>query len=86
MKSEIDNLFLCGAATLSHGVIGAANSGILAAAKILGCTQEDLLSFDEGQHLRTYDAESDAEWPDFLKNKRAVKRRRGAEKLGSITS
>jgi all-trans-retinol 13,14-reductase len=42
-KTEIDNLFLCGASTLSHGVAGVTATGLQAAAKILNCKTKDLL-------------------------------------------
>ena len=84
-KTEIENLYLCGAATLSHGIIGAANSGVIAAAKVLNCTQEDLLKNGEGQELRTYSAEDDTDWPDWLKQKRAIRQRRGERKVKSST-
>ena len=42
-KTEIDNLYLCGASTLSHGVAGATATGLQAAAKILDCKPKDLL-------------------------------------------
>jgi len=50
-KSEIDNLYLCGASILSHGVAGASFSGVTTAANILGCKQDDLLAYDETQKL-----------------------------------
>jgi len=56
-KSEIENLYLCGASILAHGVTGATFSGVDTAARILGCRQDDLLEFDESQHLRIYEAE-----------------------------
>ena len=46
-KSEIENLYLCGASILSHGVAGASYSGVQTAAEILKCKQEDLLKQDE---------------------------------------
>lgn len=75
-RSEIENLFLCGAATLSHGITGATNSGIGAAAKVLGCKTRELLEFGEGQNLRIFEAEDDTHWPDWLKAKREVKQKR----------
>lgn len=75
-KSEIQNLFLCGASTLSHGVGGATHSGIAAAAAILKCTSEDLIVEDAQQQLRIYDAEDPNTWPDWVHVKRADKRRR----------
>ncbi len=72
-KSEIKNLFLCGASTLSHGVGGATNSGVEAAAKILNCSAQELLLADENQNIRIYDAEDRSSWPDWVHQKRKVR-------------
>lgn len=72
-KSEINNLYLCGASTLSHGVAGATYSGVETAAKILNCTKDDLLVEDKNQNLRIYDAEDPASWPDWVHAKREDK-------------
>ena len=72
-KSEIDNLFLCGASTLSHGVGGATHSGVMAASMILDCLPEDLLRDDPGQKLRIYDAEDCSSWPEWIHIKRSDK-------------
>jgi all-trans-retinol 13,14-reductase len=61
-STEIENLFLCGASTGVHGVIGATISGLGAASKLLGCGTQDLLDTG-GDLLRTYPAESTATWP-----------------------
>ncbi len=73
-KSEINNLYLCGASTLSHGVGGATNSGVNAAAVILKCRPEELLKSDGTQHIRIYDAEDSATWPDWVHQKRKVRK------------
>ncbi|WP_293893346.1 NAD(P)/FAD-dependent oxidoreductase [Flavobacterium sp.] len=78
-NSEIDNLFLCGASTLSHGVAGATHSGVEAAAAILGCMSADLLVKDETQRLRIYDAEDVLTWPDWIHVKRDHKSRKFKE-------
>jgi all-trans-retinol 13,14-reductase len=75
-KSEIGNLFLCGASTLSHGVGGATHSGIEAAARILQCRPGDLLKPDETQRLRIYDAEDPSTWPEWISQKRMDRKRR----------
>jgi phytoene dehydrogenase-like protein len=75
-KSEIKNLFLCGASTLSHGVGGATNSGVEAAARILNCRAQDLLIQDERQNIRIYDAEDRSSWPDWVHQKRKVRKDR----------
>lgn len=72
-KSEIENLYLCGASTLSHGVGGATHSGVLAAAAILNCKHEDLMHEDPNQQLRIYDAESPESWPEWIHQKRLDK-------------
>ena len=72
-KTEIGNLFLCGASTLSHGVGGATYSGIAAAARILKCMPQDLLIPDENQRIRIYEAEDSSTWPDWVHQKRKVR-------------
>ena len=79
-KSEIENLYLCGASILSHGVAGASYSGVQTAAEILNCKQDDLLHPDESQNIRIYDAENDSEYPDWMLKKMEVKRNRLASK------
>jgi len=69
-KSEIENLYLCGASTLSHGVAGATQSGIVAAAEILNCKPENLLIEDVNQKIRIYDAEEQSTWPEWVNIKR----------------
>jgi all-trans-retinol 13,14-reductase len=75
-KSEFENLYLCGASTLSHGVGGATHSGVEAAAKILNCSTQDLLKADPSQNIRIYDAEDKATWPEFILQKIADRKRR----------
>jgi phytoene dehydrogenase-like protein len=72
-RTEIQNLYLCGASTLSHGVGGATHSGVSAAAAILNCNKEDLLKDDQTQHLRIYEAENSSSWPDWIHVKRSDK-------------
>ena len=74
-KSEIENLFLCGASTLSHGVGGATYSGVAAAARILKCKTDELLMQDDEQNVRIYEAEDSSSWPDWVLNKIADKKR-----------
>jgi all-trans-retinol 13,14-reductase len=75
-KTEIANLFLCGACTLSHGVAGATYSGVAAAALILNCTSDELLIDDENQEVRIYNAEDESTWPDWVHTKRTDKIRK----------
>lgn len=74
-KSEIKNLYLCGASTLSHGVAGAASSGVQTAAKILNCKVADLLKPEKGQQVRIYDAEDNSNWDNFIHQKIEDKKR-----------
>lgn len=72
-KSEIENLYLTGASTLSHGVAGATYSGVETAAKILQCKRDDLLVIDGTQQLKIYDADDAATWPEWVHKKREDK-------------
>lgn len=75
-KTEIENLYMCGASIISHGVAGASYSGVKTAAIILKCDEKDLIKPDESQELRVYEAEDNALWPDWLHQKMADKKRR----------
>lgn len=77
-KSEIENLYLCGASILSHGVTGATYSGVQTAAQILNCTQDDLIKLDESQNIRIFDAEESSEYPEWMLKKIQVKKSRVA--------
>jgi phytoene dehydrogenase-like protein len=68
-KSEIKNLYLCGASVLAHGVTGASYSGVQTAAIILGCKMDDLLQPDPDQNIRIYDAEDSSTWPEWIHQK-----------------
>jgi phytoene dehydrogenase-like protein len=64
--TEIENLFLCGASTQVHGVMGVTSSGLAAASKVLDCGIPDLLDAG-GEQLRTYPAEDTSAWPQDLR-------------------
>ena len=72
-KTEIENLYLCGASTLSHGVTGATYSGLEAAAQILNCKSDDLMIKDDSQKIKIYDAEDHSTWSEFINKKREDK-------------
>lgn len=72
-KTEIENLYLCGASTLSHGVAGATHSGLATAAIILNCHSDDLIVADDNQKIRIYDAEDQNSWPEWIHTKRSDK-------------
>jgi phytoene dehydrogenase-like protein len=74
-KTEIRNLYVCGASTLSHGVSGATMSGVNAAAQILGCKIDDLLKTEGADPVRIYEAEDESSWPAFVVQKRADRMR-----------
>jgi all-trans-retinol 13,14-reductase len=78
-ESEIEDLYLCGASIFAHGVSGATNSGVLAAAKILGCRPEELIKPVEGQEVRVYDAEDSSQWPDWIHQRIADRKKRFKE-------
>ena len=74
-KTDIENLYLCGASTLSHGVAGATHSGLATAAIILNCHSDDLIVTDNNQKIRIYDAEDQNTWPEWIHTKRSDKKR-----------
>ena len=80
-KSEIENLYLCGASILSHGVAGASHSGVDTAAQILGCHPDELKAPSEDQQLRIYEAEDASDYPEWMIKKIKVKRARALSKV-----
>ncbi len=83
-KSEIENLYLCGASILSHGVAGASHSGVETASVILGCKADDLKQPLPDQELLILEAEGDIEsYPGQIQKKIKLKRDRA---LGKTTS
>lgn len=68
IQTAFDNLLMCGASTISHGVAGVTNSGLAAARKILGCRTSDLLKMN-GPELRVYPSEDTSQWPDSLQKR-----------------
>jgi phytoene dehydrogenase-like protein len=83
-KTEIENLYMCGASIMSHGVAGASYSGVKTAAEILHCTEEDLIKKDETQNLRVYDAEDSSQWPDWIHERMASKKKRTESKMSNL--
>ncbi len=74
-KTEFENLYLCGASTLSHGVTGATYSGLETAAQILNCKSTDFLIEDDTQKITIFDSEDSSSWSDFIHSKRDDKKR-----------
>jgi all-trans-retinol 13,14-reductase len=62
-RTEFENLYLCGASTMAHGVAYASNSGLWAAARVLGCRPESLLT-ETGPKLEIHQAEDQSTWPN----------------------
>lgn len=77
-KSEIKNLYLCGASIVSHGVAGAGYSGLQTAGEILNLKQKDLLETDSDQEVTILEAEENTNYPQWLNNKIENKRRKVA--------
>ncbi len=83
-KTEIEDLYMCGSSIMSHGVAGSSYSGVKTAAAILGCTEEDLIKADETQDLRVYDAEDSTQWPEWIKQRMADKKKRYENKMSNV--
>jgi phytoene dehydrogenase-like protein len=79
IKTEIENLYMCGSSTLSHGAVGAAISGVMTAAFILDRNVGDLLKTEEDQAIRIYDSDDSSQWPAWIHQKRTDKRNRFKE-------
>lgn len=68
LTTEVEGLLLCGASTLSHGVYGAALSGLHAAAHALAVDPRSLLT-SAGPPLRTVPADRPEAWPAELRRR-----------------
>lgn len=79
-KSEIKNLYLCGASISSHGIAGASYSGVQTAGIILNKRQDDLIQADPLQNVQLFDAEDPTDYPEGIKNKIKVRQARLASK------
>ena len=77
-KSEIKNLYLCGASIVSHGVAGAGYSGLQTAGEILNLKQKELLKTDTEQTITILEAENNADYPKWLIDKIESKKRKNA--------
>jgi phytoene dehydrogenase-like protein len=82
-KTEIENLYMCGSSIMSHGVAGSSYSGVKTAAEILGCTEDDLLQKDESQNIRIYDIEDSSQWPDWIHQRMADRKKRSENKMSN---
>lgn len=76
IRTEIDGLLMCGASTVSHGVLGATMSGMFAAASALGCKSEELLR-SHGQEMKFWPCDDLSQWPDDVRRRIELKRKAG---------
>ena len=84
-RSEIKSLYLCGASTSAHGVSGAANSGIDAAAAALGCRRREILK-NNTQKMRTFSAENPQSWSDAIRAKIARSQGKASALSADVTN
>jgi phytoene dehydrogenase-like protein len=63
IKTQLKGLWLCGASTVSHGVLGATFSGLIAARAILGTRISELLR-QRGPELQLLPSERFDVWPE----------------------
>ena len=80
-RSEFAGLYLCGSSTLSHGVAGATNSGLVVASQILKTSVKSLLTNPDGDELDILDAEDSSTWPTKIKNKIQIRASRFKGKI-----
>ena len=71
VKGAYPGLLLCGASTLSHGVMGATLSGLAAASALLGVRVRELLS-QRGPELTCVPSEHPEQWPSALQRREAA--------------
>ncbi len=71
VRTEIDGLLMCGASTLSHGVMGATVSGLVAAKEALRCRVRDLMRPEEhAGRIRVFPSDDLSKWPAALRKKK----------------
>ncbi len=68
VRTELKGLFMCGASTTAHGVMGATVSGLVAAGTMVKRAPFSFLQ-DHGQSLRCYPADDVSAWPEELRLK-----------------
>jgi phytoene dehydrogenase-like protein len=61
-ETEFQNLYLCGASTMAHGVAYATNSGLTAAGKVLGCDPQSFIQRKRAE-LSICQCEDTSTWP-----------------------
>jgi phytoene dehydrogenase-like protein len=78
VDTEIDGLYMVGASTLSHGVVGAQQSGLMAAQAILGCRMRDLFT-ERGPEVEVYPSDDVSQWPAHLQERIAKRQAKGED-------
>lgn len=61
-RGSVDGLYSCGSSVISHGVAGAAMSGLLAAQRVLGAPRPDALLGPADGTLRVYPSDHPERW------------------------
>ena len=84
-KSEIENLYMCGASIQSHGVAGSSYSGVQTAATILNCRQDDLIKPDDSQNIRIFEAEDHSDYPKDIQQKINLRKARQLSNKKNMT-
>jgi len=74
LHTPFEDLYMCGASTLGHGVAGATLSGLALASKLLGVSAKELIRGDGSQRLRTYLADRPDTWPAHLRPSQRFKK------------
>ena len=64
VKTPVRDLWMCGASTLGHGVMGATVSGLVVAGSILGCSRREILH--QRTTLQTLPCDNPTSWPSEL--------------------
>lgn len=72
VRTPIGGLVLCGSSTLSHGVMGAAFSGLVAARELVGGSIAELLTHKGS--IEILSAEDISTWPEPLRRKMSAQR------------
>ena len=66
--TEFENLYLCGASTMSHGIAYSTLSGLTAAGRILGCHSRSLLR-QNGPELQIFPCDDISQWPEQIRKR-----------------
>ncbi len=83
LTTSIGGLFMVGASTLSHGVMGAHVSGLAVASKILRCKVPELFKSDGGE-VTVLPSEHPEAWPKHLLDRRGGDGAQGAAESGAL--